>query len=108
MDYELTLKYLGDDWYQATYFLIRDDGLANKDAKTKTFSVISRYNKALLGHIRWYVPWRQYIFSPMSGIILDKTCLRELSELVNYLTTVHREKNKESRMKKKYPNKKWD
>lgn len=32
-----------------------------------------------LGHIEWYARWRQYVFAPYGGSVLNRGCLTDLA-----------------------------
>ena len=48
--------------------------------KTKVFEVVSKTDGAVLGHIAWHGPWRQYVFEPNISYltIWSEGCLKEL------------------------------
>lgn len=68
-----------------------DKGVVSKGSKTHKFAVTSRHNNALLGYVKFFAQWRQYVFFPLN-CILNKDCLREAADFCVELTTAHREK----------------
>lgn len=82
-------------WTEGDYLNFKDEGYVTPGSKTRKFSVISRHSGALLGFVKWYVPWRQYTFCPLGGYF-DKKCLREIADFCERETNAHREKRKVS------------
>lgn len=72
------------------YLSFRDDGRVSPGSKTKCFTVVSRHTGTILGHVKWYVPWRQYTFFPLNAVF-DKKCLRELADYCELATNEHRD-----------------
>lgn len=86
----MNLKYISDVRYEIGENLhFRDDGLPSPKSKTHKFAVISNYNKAMLGYVKWYSPWRKYCFMPLDTTIFDNKCLAEISEYCAYKTKNH-------------------
>jgi hypothetical protein len=52
---------------------------------TKTFGVFSKSSGSLLGHIKWYGPWRAYAFHPEGGTVWSPDCLNPINEKIVYL-----------------------
>ena len=50
--------------------------------KTRIFRVDSKRGDNL-GEIRWYGPWRQYVFMPESGTIWSAGCLADVITALN-------------------------
>jgi len=48
--------------------------LGRWESKTRIVGIYSRSSGALLGEIRWYPHWRQYVFAPRDSI-WNKDCL---------------------------------
>ena len=63
--------------------------------KTRRIVVQSRRGHHL-GDIRWYGPWRQYVFEPAQGTIFNVECLASLADRLGYLNTMHREAKMEA------------
>jgi len=58
--------------------------------KTRWFRVydISGCN---LGYISWYVPWRQYCFTPKGGCVWSTTCDKQKIEFIEQLNAEHKQ-----------------
>ena len=50
--------------------------------KTFVWHVESAYDGSLLGDIKWYAPWRQYVLMPFDGCVWSHDCLSEVSEFI--------------------------
>lgn len=35
-----------------------------------------------LGTIKWYAPWRRYVFFPQGGTLFDAGCLAEIAQFI--------------------------
>ena len=46
---------------------------------TKEWSVWLHSGDVFLGEIKWYAPWRRYVFYTSPGTLYDASCLFELS-----------------------------
>ncbi len=55
---------------------------------TGTIFVISKRQKAPLGKITFYVPWKQYVLEPISNVIFNDECLQDIIQIIQ-------DKNKE-------------
>jgi hypothetical protein len=54
--------------------------------KTKVFEVRNRhFNNELLGHVKWYAPWRKYCFVTYFPIVCDSGCLANIQDFINNL-----------------------
>lgn len=55
--------------------------------KTMMIDVLSRRHGDKLGTIKWYGPWRQYVFTPEPGTLYSAGCLADIEtsivELMN-------------------------
>lgn len=59
--------------------LIHDSG------KTTSWRIIANQSSDLLGFIRWYGPWRRYVFYPNSDTLFDLSCLRDIASKIEQL-----------------------
>jgi hypothetical protein len=50
-----------------------------KKRKTKTWRIINS-NDTPLGIVRFYPPWRRFVFEPHAGTIYEEVCLRDIAE----------------------------
>jgi hypothetical protein len=58
--------------------------------KTSVYEVYSNYDDHL-GTIKWYSPWRKYVFAPSTDTLYEETCMREISQFIEDQTTIQRE-----------------
>jgi hypothetical protein len=72
---------------ESEYLKFRD--VQKLDRKTKFIEVVSKQHGFILGEIRWYGAWRQYVFYPSSDSLYNWKCLSEISE---YLTKMMNER----------------
>lgn len=71
------------------------------EAKTRRWQVRASDGGWILGIIKWYGPWRKYAFFPETNTIYEEDCLRQIAQFVVNETTLHRERNKQERAKRK-------
>lgn len=45
----------------------------------------------LLGEIKWYGPWRRYVFHPIPGTLYDGTCMVEIAQALIDKTAEHKQ-----------------
>jgi len=52
--------------------------------KTQVWSVVNKSSGITLADIRWYGPWRQYVFTPVEGIgsFYNTGCLKSIEEFM--------------------------
>jgi hypothetical protein len=62
-----------------------------RDRKTKVWHVCSASTGMVLGTVRWFGRWRQYIFAPGALTSFNPECLREIAEFTADATSEHRE-----------------
>ena len=70
---------MGSGFFQGEFLYYHDVGPVAPGSKTRKFEVCHRFKGTLLGHIKWFAIWKQYCFYPLN-CILDKTCMREISD----------------------------
>jgi hypothetical protein len=65
----------------------------SKTGKTKVISVISCWDKSVLGQISWLGKWRAYVFFPSRRYetFWSWDCLDELSFLIQILNKQHKD-----------------
>ncbi len=51
--------------------------------KTCLWSCHNTKSGAVLGEIKWYGPWRQYCFSPYSGMVFNHSCLADIQDFIH-------------------------
>lgn len=47
-----------------------------------------------IGFVRWYGPWRKYIFEPEPRTIFEQDCLRDIADFCEAKTKEHRSARK--------------
>ncbi len=65
--------------------------LKKKLPKTNVWEVVETRNGAVLGEIRWWGGWRQYVFFPCDETFYSWDCLFAISEFVR--AKMHERKN---------------
>lgn len=67
--------------------------------RTKTWAVRTR-DRAFgsdfadgewLGDVRWYAPWRKYVFNPAAACVFEGDCLRDIIAFIEKQTRLRRE-----------------
>lgn len=82
---------LENNWWRGDYLRFKDAGRVSPGAKTSRWTVWSRHDSSLLGEIRWWIRWRQYVFIPQPEKLFDMKCMREAADFCEYVTAVHKE-----------------
>lgn len=54
-------------------------------------SVTAIRTSKLLGRIDWYVPWRQYVFRPLSRSVFNRRCLEDINAQLKEMMIVWKE-----------------
>lgn len=57
--------------------------------KTLTQDVLN--NDLWLGQIKWYAPWRRYVFFPARASLFDASCMREIVSQIESLMKQRKE-----------------
>ena len=53
--------------------------------KTYIYDVLSKSSGGILGHIKWYGPWRQYSFFPSPRCIYNSECMAYIINFIKEL-----------------------
>ena len=61
----------------------------NRGLKTRVFEIRADGINDHLGVVRWYGPWRAYVFRPADDTIFEKTCLRDIAAFCEQMTRSH-------------------
>lgn len=79
------------EWKMTEYIEFK---LVRKLPKTGVYAVISKSSGKPLGVIRWYVPWRQYVFVPIRVVetVWSSGCLQQLQDFINKLMKERKKK----------------
>lgn len=59
--------------------------LIERKPKTKVIGVWSKKSANRLGVIKWYGPWRQYVFFPDLGTLFNAECLNDIQSYIKGL-----------------------
>jgi len=60
--------------------------------KTKVFEVRNKLSGTTLGYVKWYGPWRKYIFqTELLILIFDSGCLADLKSFIDELMAERKE-----------------
>lgn len=59
--------------------------------KTKLIGVGTMDMK--LGDIKWYSPWRRYVFYPLANTLFDASCLTEVTQYIQQLMQDRKDAN---------------
>lgn len=59
---------------------IRFNEVNNPGKRTRIFEVINISNDYVLGIIRWYTAWRQYVFIPEDSTVYSLGCLEDIQK----------------------------
>jgi len=74
------------------YLTFERDLEAEAGRKTQVVAVISKRHGYTLGFIRWYGPWRQYVFHPESETLFNTGCLVDIQRVIDDLMAARRAK----------------
>lgn len=72
-----------DDSWDSEYLSFEEDD--HYQGKTKRLLVVSKRKLEILGEIKWYGPWRQYVFFPEEATIWNDRCLEDVQEVIKAL-----------------------
>lgn len=56
---------------------------AGHTGKTDVYDILSKSSGAVLGHIKWYGPWRQYCFFPSLQTVFNPDCLNHINGFIS-------------------------
>lgn len=62
-----------------------------KKGKTNIYEVRSSIDDEYLGEIRWYTPWRQYVFETEGSLLLSYECNKQLSDKLHFFNIQQRQ-----------------
>lgn len=66
---------------ESEYMVFVRDLEWEKNHKTQFWTIKSRRSGDLLGDIKWYGPWRQYVFEPYDAIF-NTGCLADIYKFI--------------------------
>ena len=58
---------------------------SSPSGKTQRYSITNNRSGSELGLIRWYSPWRQYVFAPASDTIFSIGCMEDIIDFLETL-----------------------
>ena len=79
------------DTVKGTFIQFVDEGIPS-GMKTHIFRVESADPvevTMILGTVKWYGQWRKYCFMPNGQTVYEQTCLREIADFCENMTTMH-------------------
>jgi len=62
-----------------------DEAAVSSSGKTSLFVVMNKKGDYPLAEIKWYAPWRQYCFFPLSDTVWNNSCLQDVLGFINRL-----------------------
>lgn len=77
------MSYRPWDSWDSEYLSFEEDD--HYKGKTKRLLVVSKRKLEILGEIKWYGPWRQYVFFPEEATIWNDRCLEDVQEVIKAL-----------------------
>jgi len=60
---------------------------AGHTGKTEVYNILSKHQGYVIGHIRWYGPWRQYCFYTAPNCVFNTGCLQDIQDFIGELMT---------------------
>lgn len=60
-----------------------------KKAKTSVWTCRNNRTGGELGRIRWYGPWRQYCYFPVTQAVYSKGCLADIAAFLKEVSDQH-------------------
>ena len=60
--------------------------------KTEVWAVVSKSSHEILGQIRWYPCWRQYVFFPEADTLYSNGCMEVILNFITRLMSEHKQK----------------
>ena len=64
---------------------VRFDLAGQQKPKTQVYDVTTTDDRAELGQVRWWGPWRRYSFFPYRGTLFESQCLRDIAAFCDWL-----------------------
>ena len=63
----------------------------SKSGITMVWEVVPKSEGFGLGGIRWYGPWRKYVFNPVGDAVFCAACLRDIADFCELKTREHQQ-----------------
>jgi hypothetical protein len=83
-----TLDKMGVHFASNPYLTFQD--MTPEGRLTHIVEVIAVRDGALLGVIKWYGAWRQYVFAPEPGCVFNVGCLRTINDNVHVMNEIRK------------------
>jgi hypothetical protein len=66
------------------------------EAKTKTKQfTVENTSGSILGHVKWYAPWRKYCLFTHGPLVFDAGCLIDIQDFINRLMSEWKKERKQ-------------
>ena len=75
--------------------------LSEQKPKTLVYDILNNNSDDLLGQVKWYANWRQYIFFPESGCIFSVGCLDDIIDFTRKVQENYKKTNEGRKMVRK-------
>lgn len=72
--------------------------LSEQKPKTLVYDILNNKSDDLLGQVKWYANWRQYIFYPESGCIFSVGCLVDVIDFTKKVQENHRQQQHQRKL----------
>jgi len=72
--------------------------LAEQKPKTLVYDILNNNSDDLIGQVKYYAQWRQYIFFPQEGCIFSVGCLDDIIDFTKKVQANHRTLNKQKKL----------
>jgi hypothetical protein len=59
--------------------------------KTRVYEVRNKENQTLLGHIKFYAPFRKYSFFPEPNMVFEQDCMQVITGFLGRLEAVRKQ-----------------
>lgn len=81
---------LDEQWIQGGWHKFKDEGPVSRGSATRKFSVWDRRSGSVVGSIKWFIPWRQYVLFPFDFPLTPKMA-REIFDFCEMVTKDHKQ-----------------
>lgn len=75
--------------HKRAFVSLKKEGLSST-GKTEIWEVFNLNEDDYLGVVKWYGPWRKYVFHPGDDTFFDDECMKEISIFLIDLNFVHK------------------
>jgi len=67
--------------------------LMEEKSKTQIWWCYNKSGGDLLGEVRWYPYWRQYVFTPVTTAVFSAGCLNDIADFIGQLMAERRQES---------------